>query len=195
MAIFVSIAEPPFHPDPAAIPATAAATPAERYVHAAEASRRLVRDLLVAESLPGLSIAVGRGGEIVWAESFGFADIGRRAMVTPRTRFRTGSVSKTFTATAVALLVDHGRLDLDAPVQQYVPAYPHKQWTLTTRHLLGDVGGVHRIRGDANDQMPRGRCRNVNEALETFATEPLLFEPGTNYRFSTSGWILLSAAV
>jgi CubicO group peptidase (beta-lactamase class C family) len=99
------------------------------------------------------------------------------------------------TAAAVALLVERGRIDLDAPVQQYVPAYPHKQWALTTRHLLGDVGGVHRIRGDANDQMPRGRCRRVTEAVETFAAEPLLFEPGTSYRFSTSGWILLSAVI
>ena len=195
VAMFVSIAEPPFHPDPAAIPATAAAPPAERYVGAVDVSRRLARELLAAESLPGLSIAVARDGEIVWAEGFGFADRGRRAAVTPHTRFRTGSVSKTMTATGVALLVERGRIDLDAPVQQYVPAYPQKQWTMTTRQLLGDVAGVHRIRGDANDQMPRGHCRSVSEAVETFATEPLLFEPGTAYRFSTSGWILLSAVV
>jgi len=195
LAMYVSVAEPPFHPDPAAIPARAAGPPGERYVGAVDASRRLARELLAAESLPGLSIAVARDGEIVWAEGFGFADTGRRAAVTPRTRFRTGSVSKTMTATGVALLVDRGRIDLDAPVQQYVPAYPQKQWTITTRQLLGDVAGVHRIRGDANDQMPRGRCTNVSQALETFSTEPLLFEPGTEYRFSTSGWILLSAVV
>jgi CubicO group peptidase (beta-lactamase class C family) len=99
------------------------------------------------------------------------------------------------TAAAVALLYERGRIDLDAPVQTYVPAYPRKQWTVTTRQLMGDVAGVHRIRGDNNDNPPGGQCANLGEALATFADEPLLFEPGTRFRFSTYGWILLSAVV
>ena len=145
--------------------------------------------------VPSLSVAVARDGAIVWAEGFGYADAGRRATVTPRTRFRAGSVSKTLTAAAVALLYDRKRIDLDAPVQTYVPAYPKKEWTVTTRQLLGDIAGVHRVRGDNNDQIPRGHCKTVDEALKTVAYEPLVFEPGTKYRFSTSGWILLSAVV
>jgi len=149
--------------------------------------------------LLGLSVAAARDGEIVWAEGFGFADSERQKPVTPRTRFRTGSVSKTLTAAGVALLYDRKRVELDAPVQTYVTAYPKKEWTVTTRQLLGDIGGVHRLRGDGqdggNDQTPRGICKTVGEALKTFAYEPLAFEPGTKYRFSTSGWILLSAVV
>ena len=60
---------------------------------------------------------------------------------------------------------------------------------------MGDVAGVHRIRGDNNDLMPFGHCTSLGEALAMFADEPLLFEPGTNYRFGTHGWILLSAVV
>lgn len=196
VALFVSATEQPLYTDPAAIPSTAAAEPDGRYSAAVEEARRLARTLLVEEEfLPSLSIAVAVDGKTVWAEGFGFADAERRAPVTPNTRFRTGSVSKTLTAAAVALLHDRKRLDLDAPVQRYVPAYPQKQWTVTTRQLLGDVAGVHRIRGDANDQMPRGYCATVDDAMKTFAYEPLLFEPGTTYRFSTSGWILLSAVV
>ncbi|MGH9239744.1 MAG: serine hydrolase domain-containing protein [Vicinamibacterales bacterium] len=195
-ALIVSTTEQPLYTDPAAIPSTAVAEPGERYSAAVEEARRLARRLMVDEEyLPALSVAVGVDGAIVWAEGFGFLDAERQARATPSTRFRTGSVSKTLTAAAVALLHDRGRLDLDAPVQKYVPAYPQKQWTVTTRQLLGDVGGVHRIRGDANDQMPRGYCATVDEALKTFAYEPLLFEPGTEYRFSTSGWILLSAVI
>jgi CubicO group peptidase (beta-lactamase class C family) len=131
----------------------------------------------------------------VWAEGFGYTDVDRRATVTPLTRFRTGSVSKTLTATGVAQLYDRGRIDLDAPVQRYAPRYPQKPWVVTPRQLLGDVAGVHRIRGDNNDNVPRGHCASVNAALETFAEEPLLFEPGTQYRFSTYGWILLSMVI
>jgi serine beta-lactamase-like protein LACTB, mitochondrial len=53
---------------------------------------------------------------------------------------------------------DRGSLDLDAPVQRYVPAYPGKQRTVTTRQLMGDIGGVHRIRGDSIDAMPARHC-------------------------------------
>jgi CubicO group peptidase (beta-lactamase class C family) len=158
-------------------------------------SKRLARALVVNENLPGLSVAVAVNGEIVWAEGFGFANVERRTPVTPVTRFRLGSVSKTLTAAGVALLYERGRIDLDASMQRYVPLYPRKPWPVTTRQLMGDIAGVHVIRGDNNDQVPHFDCARMDEALKFFASEPLLFEPGTNYRFSTNGWILLSAVV
>jgi CubicO group peptidase (beta-lactamase class C family) len=93
------------------------------------------------------------------------------------------------------LLYERGRIDLDAPVQTYVPNYPQKPWPVTVRQLMGDIAGVHRIRGDNNDNPPGDPCANLDEALATFANEPLLFQPGTRYRFSNYGWILLSAVV
>jgi serine beta-lactamase-like protein LACTB, mitochondrial len=182
------------HSDPTAVPSTPGVH-AERYSRAIEESRRLAHALLLEENLPGLSVAVARDGEMVWTEGFGWADVEGRRPVTPRTQFRLGSVSKTLTAAAIALLHERGRIDLDAPVQTYVPAYPQKPWTVTTRQLMGDIAGVHRIRGDNNDNPPGGQCASLDEALATFADEPLLFEPGTRYRFSTYGWILLSAVV
>jgi hypothetical protein len=74
-----------------------------------------------------------------------------RTPVTPLTRFRLGALSKPMTSIAAAVLHDRGRLDLDAPVLRYVPAYSQKQWTVTTRQLMGDVAGVHRSRGDIID--------------------------------------------
>ena len=194
-AVFFVLTISPAFTDPAAVPSTAAVTQPGRYSGAVDESRRLARALVVDENLPGLSVAVTVDGESMWAEGFGWADVERRAPVTPLTRFRLGSVSKTLTAAAVALLYDRGRVDLDAPVQRYVRAYPDKQWTLTTRQLMGDIAGVHLIRGDNNDSMPARDCASLDEALEIFAREPLLFEPGTKYRFSTNGWILLSAVV
>ena len=182
------------HPDPAAVPSTPGVH-AERYPGAIEESRRLAHALLLEDNLPGLSVAVARDGEIVWTEGFGWADLEDRVPVTPGTQFRLGSVSKTLTAAAVALLHERGRIDLDAPVQTYVPAYPQKPWTVTTRQLMGDIAGVHRIRGDNNDNLPGGECASLDQALATFAGEPLLFEPGTRYRFATNGWILVSAVV
>ena len=180
------------HSDPSAVPSTPGVH-VDRYSRAIEESRRLAHALLLEDNLPGLSVAVARDGEIVWTEGFGWADLEERVPVSPRTQFRLGSVSKTLTAAAIALLHERGRVDLDAPVQTYVPAYPQKPWTVTTRRLMGDVAGVHRIRGDNNDNLPDGQCATLAQAVATFADEPLLFEPGTRYRFATNGWILLSA--
>jgi serine beta-lactamase-like protein LACTB, mitochondrial len=183
------------HEDAAAVPSTAAVAHTGRYAGAVEESRRLARALVVGDNLPGLSVAVAVDGEIVWAEGFGWADVDSRTPVTPLTRFRLGALSKPLTAVAAALLHDRGRLDLDAPVQRYVPAYPEKQWTVTTRQLMGDVAGVHRIRGDNNDAMPTRHCESLDEAVSMLADDPLVFEPGTRYRYSIWGWVLVSAAV
>ena len=180
------------HPDPAAVPSIAGVH-ADHYAAAIAESRRLAHALLLEDNLPGLSVAVAVGGETVWSEGFGWADLDRRKPVAPATQFRLGSVSKTLTAAALGLLYERGRIDLDAPVQNYVPAYPQKPWKVTTRQLMGDIAGVHRIRGDNNDNPPADTCTNLEDALATFADEPLLFEPGTRYRFSTYGWILVSA--
>ena len=137
----------PVHEDAAAIPSAAAAAHADRYAGAVDESRRLARALVAGDNLPGLSVAAAIDGEIAWAEGFGWSDVDRRTALTPDTRFRLGALSKPLTAVAAALLHDQGRLDLDAPIQRYVPAYPRKQWTVTTRQLMGDVAGVHRIRG------------------------------------------------
>jgi serine beta-lactamase-like protein LACTB, mitochondrial len=185
----------PVHEDAAAVPSTAAPAYSDRYSGPVEESRRLARALVVGDNLPGLSVALAVDGEIVWAEGFGWADVDGRTPVTPLTRFRLGALSKPLTAVGAALLHDRGRLDLDAPVQRYVPAYPEKQWTLTTRQLMGDVGGVHRIRGDNNDAMPAQHCGSLDEAVAMLADDPLLFEPGTQHRYSIWGWVLVSAAV
>ena len=190
-----SVSRPPIHDTPSAVPSTAAAADLVRYAQPIEKSRQLARALVAGDNLPGLSVAIALDGEIAWAEGFGWADVEDRTPVTPLTRFRLGALSKPLTAFGAALLHDRGRLDLDAPVQRYVPAYGQRQWTVTTRQLMGDVAGVHRIRGDNNDAMPGSRCANVNEAVAMLADDPLLFEPGTRHRYSIWGWTLVSAVV
>ncbi len=177
------------HTDPGSLPSTAAAAPAERYSGAVEEARRLARSLVVEENLPGLSVAVAHEGRIVWAEGFGWADVKRRATVTPLTRFRIGSVSMPLTAAAVGLLHERGRIDLDAPVQRYVPEFPAKQWPFSTRQLMGHVAGIQ------HEGMPDRHCSGFDDVVPIFDSDPLRFRPGTEYRYSVYGWILVSAVV
>jgi CubicO group peptidase (beta-lactamase class C family) len=185
----------PIHATPAAIESTPAIARTDRYGKAIEDSRRLARALLFEDNLPGVSLAVSVGGEIVWAEAFGWSDVESRTPLTPRTRVRLGAASKPLTAVAAALLDDRGHLDFDAPVQRYVPGYPQKQWAVTIRQLMEDVAGVQRIRGDNNDAMPNVHCESLDEAVALLRDDPLGFQPGTKYRYSIWGWVLVSAAV
>jgi len=190
-----SVAMAPIHKDAASVPSTPDGTPAARYADAVAHARQLARTIVTKDNLPGLSLAVAVNGDIAWAEAFGYADVDDHRPITPGTRFRLGALSKPLTSVAVARLRDDGRLDLDAPVQRYVPAYPVKAWPVTTRQLLGDVAGVQRIRGDNNDAMPTQHCDSVDEAVGLLTAEPLRFQPGTEHRYSIWGWTLVSAVV
>ena len=169
--------------------------PAAEHADAVERARPVVRTLVVEENLPGLSLAVGIAGEIVWAEGFGWADIDDRRPVTPKTLFRVGSVAKPMTATAVGVLHERGLLDLDAPVRDYVPSFPEKEWSVTTRQLMGHVAGVRHPPFDEELLYMRDHCESPLDGLERFADAPLRFAPGTRYRYSSYGWTLVGAVV
>ena len=113
-------------PAPATAQAAAKSPRASRYARAITQARAIVRDSLKANGSPGVSVAVAVDGVVVWEEGYGFADMEQRVPVTPRTKFRIGSVSKSLTSVALGLLVEGGRLDPEAEVQQYAPAYPRK---------------------------------------------------------------------
>ncbi len=165
------------------------------YIDAVEWVRPLVRELMVEGNLPGLSLAVGVAGEVVWAEGFGWADIDERRPVTPMTRFRIGSVAMPMTATAVGLLHERGLIDLDAPVRNYVPSFPEKERPVTTRQLMGHIAGVRQYSDDEELMYMRRHCDTSLDGLPLFADDPLLFEPGTRYRYSPYGWTLVGAVV
>ena len=184
----------PLHPNPQDVPSVTRSAPSPKWADAVEQGRQIVRAGLTEQNLPGLSVAVGVGGDIVWAEGFGWADLENQVPVAPDTRFRIGTASTALTSAAVGLLLEKGRLKLDDEIQTYVPEFPEKQWPVTLRQLMGHVAGV---RNDGGDEGPlfSEHCERPVEALQYFAESPLLFEPGTQYRYSSYGWILVSAAV
>ncbi len=169
--------------------------PVAEHADAVERARPVVRALMVEENLPGLSLAVGMAGDIVWAEGFGWADIDAQRPVTPKTLFRGDGVAMPMTATAVGLLHERGLLDLDAPVRDYVASFPDKEWSVTTRQLMGHVAGVRHPPFDEELLYMRNHCESVLDGLELFADDPLRFAPGTRYQYSSYGWTLVGAVV
>jgi serine beta-lactamase-like protein LACTB, mitochondrial len=191
---FMAATATPLHPNPEEAPSRTRSAPVPAWTGAVEQAQQVVRASLKEQNLPGLSVAVGVGGDIVWAEGFGWADLDRRVPVGPDTKFRIGTASTALTSAAAGLLLEQGRLNLDAVIQTYVPAFPEKQWPVTLRQVMGHVAGVRNDGGDEGPLLSR-RCERTVDALESFGDRPLLFEPGTRYSYSSYSWILVSAAV
>lgn len=175
------------------LPAVAEAGGALEYQRAAQQTRALATELMEQNGLPGLSVAVGVRGRVVYSAGFGFADLENRVPVTPLTRFRIGSVSKSVTSAALGLLMEQKRLDIDAPVQRYVPEFPQKRWPITSRQVAGHMAGIRHYRGAEN--LLSRRWNSVGEGLTIFRDDSLQFEPGTRYEYSSYGWNLLSAVI
>lgn len=118
----------------------------------------LVTAKMTAERIPGVSVAVVVDGRLTWSDGYGFADLENFVPATRRTAYRTASVGKTITATAVMQLAERRAVDLDAPVQQYCPAFPPKRWPLTSRQLLGHLGGIRHYGGPGTRKSSTPAC-------------------------------------
>lgn len=178
---------------PLAPPPNDAAAP--EYGDAIAEARRLLVDLMAERAIPGLSVAVGVDGEVVWSEGMGLANIEHGVPVTPLTRFRSGSTAKPMTAAAMAVLYERGLVDLDADVGEYVSRWPERHLPITIRQLAGHLSGIRHYDPDGLEFFNPVRYTNLLDALEIFDQDSLLFEPGTRYSYSTYGYNLLGAAL
>jgi len=144
-------------------------------------------------NIPGFALAVAVDGKIVWSEAFGYADLEAKRPATPETQFRIGSVSKPLTADAVAQLYEAGKLDLDAPVQRYVPTFPQKGAPITTRLLGGHLAGIRHYKGA--EFTLNQHFASVTAGLAIFKDDSLVAPPGTRFSYSSYGFNLIGAVV
>ncbi|XP_054633795.1 serine beta-lactamase-like protein LACTB, mitochondrial isoform X1 [Dunckerocampus dactyliophorus] len=126
-----------------------------RYDSAITASRVLVERIQTEVGAPGLVVGVSVDGVHVWCEGIGYADLENHVLCSPKTVMRIASISKSLTSAAAARLCEEGKLDLDAPIQKYVPEFPQKQFdgqnvTITPRMILSHLSGIRHYEKDAN---------------------------------------------
>lgn len=153
----------------------------------------LVSAAMSGQGIPGASVAVVQEGRFVWSQGYGLADVENRVPATANTVYRLASISKTITGVAAMILKEQGKLDLDAPVRTYVPGLPDHYAAVTTRQVLGHIGGVRHYRfGEASSNRP---YRDVNDTLAQFVADPLLSPPGERYEYSTFGFSVAGAAI
>ncbi|PCJ21851.1 MAG: hypothetical protein COA96_15280 [SAR86 cluster bacterium] len=150
----------------------------------------------------GISAAVLVGSEVVWAGTTGWASIENNAPATPATRFRIGSTSKALTATGLARVIESGNLTLDTPMRELWNEVPNKSWEdITPRQLGSHMAGLPHygenkdIGGLWQSITMKQHFDSVHDAVSLFNDSQLLFEPGTDFHYSTYGTVLNSAAM
>lgn len=173
---------------PAGTPAAAASTS-----HADSLGRRI--DSMVAPYVDlrdfSGTILVAQKGVVLYSHGFGMADFELGVPNLPTTRFMIGSVSKQFTAAAVLLLEAEGRLSVGDPVSEFLPDYPHGN-AMTLHHLMTHTSGIPDI--FALEAYPRVKHEDptLAEVVALFRDRPLDFEPGAQFSYSNSGFVLLA---
>jgi serine beta-lactamase-like protein LACTB len=157
-------------------------------------------DRLAAEEIanlhePSLAIAIVDDGRLVFAKGYGLSDIENNVPATADTVYRIASLSKSLTATAAMHLVEEHKLNLDAPVQKYCPEFPTKEWLITVREVLTHQSGIRHYKSE-DESINTRHYTSINDALtQNFAKDPLLFEPGTKFSYTSYGYILLGCVI
>jgi CubicO group peptidase (beta-lactamase class C family) len=162
-----------------------------------KANSQRVLDDAVNATAPGCSAAVGRQGTVVWAGVRGLADTATGDKITPDTLFDIGSVSKQFTAAAILLLNDAGKLTLNDPLAQHMPEFPKWAATVTIAELIHQTSGIPEYEGLLVKRGFQITDRTTeDQALQALAAVPQLnFKPGSQFGYSDSNYLLLGEIV
>lgn len=179
---------------PRAALAQAAAEVAEPTM--AEAIHQLLLDAYPDATGPGAALLVMDDGEVVYRGARGMADVELGVPLDPGQVFRLGSITKQFTAAAILLLEEEGKLSLDDPIDEHLPDYPTHGHTITIEHLLTHTSGIASYTGIPGymDQ-PVRRDLTTDELVEVFRSLPMDFAPGERWAYSNSGYVLLGAII
>ena len=186
-------------PIPAVPAATASASMSSTGFSASHAAvlDAALRTAVLEAGVVSMSAAIATQGELRWAGSYGWADIESRALASPSTRYRTGSVAKPITGVAMMRLVDRGLLELDTPLGTSIAGLSEEYRQITPRQLAAHVSGIRHyalseiLSSSIGFSGPK-HYASVSEGLDSFIGDRLRFAPGTKFLYSTWGYSLLS---
>jgi CubicO group peptidase (beta-lactamase class C family) len=144
---------------------------------------------------PGAAVLVSRDGKTLFEKGYGYASLEHQAPITPETKFRIGSITKQFTASAILRLQEQGKLSVDDHLSKYLPDYPRGD-QVTLRHLLTHTSGIHSYT-DKPDfvETVTVPIKSAAAFIHSFENEPYDFSPGERWSYSNSGYFLLGFIV
>ena len=143
------------------------------------------------ERIPGVSIAIVEKGQLVYARGYGLSNVEHQVLVKPETIFQSGSVGKQFTATAVMMLVEEGKVSLDEKISKYLGDVPEAWQTITVRHLLTHTSGLTDYPADFDFR----RDYTEDELLKRAQAIKPDFMPGEKWQYSNLGYLTLGVLI
>lgn len=157
-------------------------------------AKKLAKKFLRKHGIMGMAVSVSQKGEVIWSKGLGFSNRKERIRVHPETTiFRIASISKSITAAALARLASDKIIDLDSSIYKYVPNYPKQAYDFTVRQLGGNLAGIRHYKD--NVEYALNKKMSITEGLDLFKNDPLLFEPGTRFNYSSFSYVLLSEVI
>jgi CubicO group peptidase (beta-lactamase class C family) len=141
------------------------------------------------------SVLVSRDGEILFSKGYGLANREHNAPNTPETKFRLGSITKQFTAMAIMILVDQGKIKLGDSIGKYLDDAPKTWETIIVHHLLTHTSGIPSYTSDPEYRKKMTMPETVKSMIARFKDKPLDFRPGEKFSYSNSGYFLLGAII
>jgi CubicO group peptidase (beta-lactamase class C family) len=144
---------------------------------------------------PGATVIVVKDGKTVFRKAYGAADVAAKTPLTPGTVLRLGSITKQFTAVAILMLAEEGKLALNDPITRFFPDYPTGGKVITVEHLLTHTSGIVSYTGKSGYVSTMAKDFTVAQMIDGFRNDPLEFEPGTQFRYNNSGYFLLGAII
>ncbi|MCA0152091.1 serine hydrolase domain-containing protein [Winogradskyella vincentii] len=151
-------------------------------------------EVVKTHQIPSVSAGILVDGKITWVGSSGYSDLDSQMTASTESLYRVGSVSKVLTATLVLRLVELGVLDLNEPIQTYIPNYPlDRKGAIKVIHLLAHTSGISHYKGNENRSFVH--FNNLREASRLFEDRKLKFKPGTKYKYTSYGYTLLGAVI
>jgi len=154
----------------------------------------IVKGELVRQFVPGAQVAVAENGRIIYTKGYGLREIGSRLPVDANTAFAIGSVTKQFTAAAIMLLAQQGKLNVDDKLSKYLPDAPHAS-EVTLRNLLTHTSGIVGFTEVPNFSLLLPTPSSPQRIVSTIADKPLAFKPGTRWEYSNTNFVLLGMVI
>lgn len=144
---------------------------------------------------PGAAVLVKKQGQVIFRKGYGLANMELQVPVEPDMVFRLGSITKQFTAVAVLMLIEQGKLSLQDEITKFVPDFPTQGKSITVEHLLTHTSGIKSYT-DMPEWLPLLRKdMSLQEIIDLFKNQPMEFAPGERWKYNNSGYILLGAVI
>ena len=151
---------------------------------------QLVQSYVTNRSFMG-SVLIARGTNVVFSKGYGFANVEWDIPNSPTTKFRLGSITKQFTAAAILLLEERGKLKVEDPISKYVPDAPPAWNAVTIAHLLTHTSGIPSFTSFPEYKSREPFATSTEQIVSWFRDKPLEFQPGLTMNYSNSGYVLL----